>query len=78
MKRFLAVQHSFAEFFGALEAQWEARDIGFKYVRPVTGEDTSVRAGVRNARAPRFARVGRKGRFIKTRGGRETGGKGWV
>ena len=41
MKRFLAVQHSFAEFFGALEAQWEARGIGFKYVRPVTGEDVA-------------------------------------
>jgi GMP synthase (glutamine-hydrolysing) len=41
VKRFLAVQHSFAEFFGALEAQWEARDIGFKYVRPVTGEDVA-------------------------------------
>ena len=41
MKRFLAVQHSFAEFFGALETQWEARGIGFKYVRPVTGEDVA-------------------------------------
>jgi len=41
VKRFLAVQHSFAEFFGALEAQWEARGIGFKYVRPVTGEDVA-------------------------------------
>ena len=41
MKRFLAVQHTFAEFFGALEAQWEARDIGFRYVRPVSGEDVA-------------------------------------
>jgi len=41
VKRFLAVQHSFAEFFGALEAQWEARGIGFKYVRPVTGDDVA-------------------------------------
>jgi len=41
VKRFLAVQHTFAEFFGALEAQWEARDIGFRYVRPVSGEDVA-------------------------------------
>lgn len=41
MKRFLAVQHTFAEFFGALEAQWEARDIGFHYVRTVAGQDVA-------------------------------------
>ena len=41
MQHFLAVQHSFAEFFGALETQWESRGIGFKYVRPVTGEDVA-------------------------------------
>ena len=41
MKRFLAVQHSFSEFFGALEPQWEARDIAFNYVRPVAGQDVS-------------------------------------
>jgi GMP synthase (glutamine-hydrolysing) len=41
VKRFLAVQHSFSEFFGALEAQWEARGIGFRYVRPVAGEDVA-------------------------------------
>lgn len=41
MKRFLAVQHTFSEFLGALEPQFEARDIGFSYVRPVTGEDAS-------------------------------------
>jgi len=41
VKRFLAVQHSFSEFFGALEPQWEARDIAFNYVRPVAGQDVS-------------------------------------
>ncbi len=41
MKRFLAVQHSFAEFFGALEPQWEVRGIGFQYVRPVAGQDVT-------------------------------------
>lgn len=41
MKRFLAVQHSFAEFFGALEPQWEARGIGFQYVRPASGQDVA-------------------------------------
>ena len=41
MKRFLAVQHSYAEFFGALEPQWEARDIAFHYVRTVTGQDVA-------------------------------------
>ncbi len=39
MKRILAVQHSFAEFLGALEPQLEARGIGFTYVRPAAGED---------------------------------------
>jgi GMP synthase-like glutamine amidotransferase len=39
MIRFVAVQHTFSEFFGALEPQFEARDIGFTYVRPVTGQD---------------------------------------
>jgi len=41
VKRFLAVQHTFSEFFGALEAQWEARGIGFRYVRPVAGDDVA-------------------------------------
>lgn len=41
MKRFLAVQHTFAEFFGALEPQWEARDIGFHYVRTVAGQEVA-------------------------------------
>lgn len=41
MKRFLAVQHTFSEFFGALEPQWEARDIGFNYVRTVAGQDVA-------------------------------------
>lgn len=39
MIRFVAVQHTYSEFFGALEPRFEARDIGFTYVRPVTGED---------------------------------------
>jgi GMP synthase (glutamine-hydrolysing) len=41
VKRFLAVQHTFSEFFGALEPQWEARDIGFSYVRTVAGQDVA-------------------------------------
>jgi len=41
VKRFLAVQHTYSEFFGALESQWEARGIGFSYVRPVAGEDVA-------------------------------------
>jgi len=39
MIRFVAVQHTYSEFFGALEPQFEARDIGFTYIRPVTGQD---------------------------------------
>ncbi|MCZ7564440.1 MAG: hypothetical protein M5U08_12270 [Burkholderiales bacterium] len=39
MIRFAAVQHTFSEFFGALEPQFEARDIGFTYIRPVAGQD---------------------------------------
>ncbi len=41
MKRFLAVQHTFSEFFGALEPQFEARDIGFTYVRTIAGQDVA-------------------------------------
>jgi putative intracellular protease/amidase len=41
VKRFLAVQHSYSEFFGALEPQWEARDIGFAYVRTIAGQDVA-------------------------------------
>jgi len=41
VKRFLAVQHTFSEFFGALEPQWEKRDIAFSYVRPVAGQDVA-------------------------------------
>ena len=41
MKRFLAVQHSYSEFFGALEPQWEARDIAFNYVRTVAGQEVA-------------------------------------
>jgi GMP synthase (glutamine-hydrolysing) len=45
MIRFLAIQHTFSEFFGALEPQFEARDIAFTYLRPVTGQDVSAAAG---------------------------------
>jgi GMP synthase-like glutamine amidotransferase len=37
--RFVVIQHSYAEFLGTFEPQLEARDIGFTYVRPVTGQD---------------------------------------
>jgi len=39
--RFLAVQHTFSEFFGALEPQWEMRDIAFNDVRTVAGQDVA-------------------------------------
>jgi GMP synthase-like glutamine amidotransferase len=45
MVRFLAIQHTFSEFFGALEPQFEARGIGFSYLRPVTGQDVAAAAG---------------------------------
>ena len=41
MKRLLAVQHTYSEFFGALEPQWEAREIGFTYIRTVAGQDVA-------------------------------------
>lgn len=39
MIRFVAIQHTFSEFFGALEPQLESRGIGFTYLRVVTGQD---------------------------------------
>jgi GMP synthase-like glutamine amidotransferase len=45
MIRFLAIQHTFSEFFGALEPQFEARDFAFTYLRPVTGQDVAAAAG---------------------------------
>lgn len=45
MIRFLAIQHTFAEFLGALEPQFEARDFAFTYLRPVTGQDVAAAAG---------------------------------
>ena len=39
MIRFVVIQHSYSEFLGTFEAQLESRDIGFTYVRPVTGQD---------------------------------------
>lgn len=44
MIRFLAVQHTHAEFLGALEPQFEAREIAFTYLRPVTGQDVFASA----------------------------------
>jgi len=41
MKRLLCIQHTHAEFLGALEPQFEGRGIGFSYVRPVRGEDVA-------------------------------------
>lgn len=38
MKKFLAVQHSYSEFLGAVETQLESRDIGFAYARPFAGQ----------------------------------------
>jgi len=37
--RFAVVQHTYSEFLGAFESQFESRDIGFTYYRPVTGQD---------------------------------------
>jgi GMP synthase-like glutamine amidotransferase len=45
MVRFLAIQHTFSEFLGALEPQFEARGIAFTYLRPVTGQDVAAAAG---------------------------------
>lgn len=44
MIRFLAVQHTHAEFLGALEPHFEARGIAFTYLRPVTGQDVFANA----------------------------------
>jgi GMP synthase-like glutamine amidotransferase len=41
MKRLLCIQHTYAEFLGALEPQFEAREIGFSYVRTVAGQDVA-------------------------------------
>ena len=38
MNRFLAVQHTYSEYLGAIEKQLENRGIGFTYVRPFTGQ----------------------------------------
>jgi GMP synthase-like glutamine amidotransferase len=45
MIRFLAIQHTFSEFLGALEREFEARGIAFTYLRPVTGQDVAAAAG---------------------------------
>jgi len=44
MKRFIAVQHSYSEFLGAIEKQLENRGIGFTYFRPFTGQSLPVSA----------------------------------
>lgn len=41
MPRLLAVQHTMAEFLGAIEAPLEAAGIGFRYVRTVAGDDAA-------------------------------------
>lgn len=41
MKRLLVIQHTFAEFLGALEPEMEARGIGFSYLRTVGGDDVA-------------------------------------
>lgn len=41
MKRLLCIQHTYAEFLGALEPQFEGRGIGFNYVRTVSGQDVA-------------------------------------
>lgn len=37
MKSLLVLQHSEAEFLGAIEDRFETRDIGFHYLRPFSG-----------------------------------------
>ena len=44
MKRFIAVQHSYSEFLGAIEKQLENRGIGFTYFRPFTGQSLPASA----------------------------------
>lgn len=44
MKRFLAVQHTYSEFLGAIETQLEGRGIGFVYCRPFSGQSLPVSA----------------------------------
>ena len=44
MKRFAAVQHSYAEFLGTIEKQLENRGIGFTYFRPFTGQSLPATA----------------------------------
>ena len=39
MKKFMVVQHTYAEFLGPIEKQLESRDIGFLYQRPFLGVD---------------------------------------
>lgn len=44
MKSFIAVQHSYSEFLGAIEKQLENRGIGFTYFRPFTGQSLPASA----------------------------------
>jgi GMP synthase (glutamine-hydrolysing) len=41
MRRLLVVQHTFAEFLGALEPEFEAREIGFSYLRTAGGDEVA-------------------------------------
>lgn len=38
MKQFLVVQHTYSEYLGSIEKQFENRGIGFNYFRPFTGQ----------------------------------------
>lgn len=44
MKQFLVVQHTYAEFLGGVEKQFEDRGIGFAYFRPFTGQSLPASA----------------------------------
>jgi len=44
MKSFIAVQHSYSEFLGTIEKQFENRGIGFTYFRPITGQSLPASA----------------------------------
>jgi GMP synthase (glutamine-hydrolysing) len=44
MKQFLVVQHTYAEFLGGIEKQFENRGIGFAYFRPFTGQSLPASA----------------------------------
>ncbi len=49
MKRFMLIQHSYAEFLGMIEKQLESRNIGFQYQRPFLGSDLPASASQHDA-----------------------------